>query len=543
MAQVSVKTLPYRIPANVKDASVTYTVPSARLPAAEPEVLDDETGMPLIKPYQHGVETPVDLGFEKAGQWRPLPDGGRFWHLRITSKGARSLNLIYDDFWMPEGAHLFLSNDDRSVVLGAFTHQNNKPHGGFATDLVPGEVTILEYYEPPGVAARARLHISTVVQGRPGVEAKALMESDRSYDPIALPCSINTRCPEGRPWAYETPAVVRIVQGAGSCTGVLLNNTQRDRTPYILTMNHCGRPAVGDTLDWVFQFNYKSAQCTDPSQTPTPQSVSGAVVRAVQAGAADFTLLELLEPIPKSYQVAYAGWSIKDKVSKSDQVSSLGAVIGHPSGDIMKVTLEDDPIRKYSWLPKYWMLTFDHGTIEIGSSGSPLFNDRRQVIGLVRAAYQIDLYACSGPGGDDNRAQIIFPKFSYIWDLGLGAFLDPRGKATSLGPLRGRTVYATFADNPGSGDDGARAYQLTSAYPNPFNPETTFSLSVVQTQRVEVSIYNVLGQRVALLHQGLLEAGRTTVVRFNGEQLPSGLYVVRVQGEHFAASQTVTLMK
>ena len=344
---------------------------------------------------------------------------------------------------------------------------------------------------------------------------------------------------------------MKIVQGGNSCTGVLLNNTRQDRTPYVLTVNHCGWPAVGDTLDWVFQFHYRSAGCTDPSLTPTPQSVSGAVVRAAQGDAADFALLELLEPIPKTYRVEYAGWSIGDEVSKYGYVSSHGIVIGHPRGDIMKITFEDQPIIHLPVLPFYWIATFDRGSIESGSSGSPLFNDQRQVIGLVRAAYQLDAEACSGPGGDDNRAHIAFPRLSFMWDLGVGAFLDPGGKTTSLGPLGGRlrrgtsrrTVAATPADNPGEErrDDGA--YQLTATYPNPFNPETTFSLSVVRTQHVEVAVYNLLGQRVASLHEGVLEAGRTKELRFNADQLPSGLYVVRVQGEDFAASQTVTLMK
>ena len=200
VAQVSERTLPYVRP-EANTPLVTYTVPPVSLPSPSPEVLDGETGMPLVRPYQHGVETPLDLGFENAGQWRRLPDGGRLWRLRITSEGARSLNLIYDDFWMPEGARLFLYNEDRSVVFGAFTARNNKAHGGFATDLVPGAVTILEYYEPAGVDAPGRLHIATVVQGRPDPvvarKAASVLE-DEPYAPIALPCSINTRCREGR---------------------------------------------------------------------------------------------------------------------------------------------------------------------------------------------------------------------------------------------------------------------------------------------------------------------------------------------------------
>jgi len=82
-----------------------------------------------------------------------------------------------------------------------------------------------------------------------------------------------------------------------------------------------------------------------------------------------------------------------------------------------------------------------------------------------------------------------------------------------------------------------------AAYPNPFNPETTLRLAVPETQRVRVAVYDLLGRRVALLYAGRLPGGETQTFRFDGEGFPSGLYVIRVDGEHFHTARTVTLVK
>jgi len=89
----------------------------------------------------------------------------------------------------------------------------------------------------------------------------------------------------------------------------------------------------------------------------------------------------------------------------------------------------------------------------------------------------------------------------------------------------------------------ADRYYLSSAYPNPFNPRTQFSVAVQKTQAVEVSIHDMLGRRVALLHRGLLEAGTTHPFAFDAGTLPSGLYLVRIKGTSFSETQTITLLK
>jgi len=84
---------------------------------------------------------------------------------------------------------------------------------------------------------------------------------------------------------------------------------------------------------------------------------------------------------------------------------------------------------------------------------------------------------------------------------------------------------------------------LTSAYPNPFNPQARFSLSVAQTQNVNVSVYDALGRRVLNLFDGVLEAGSAHPFALDGRGLATGLLLIRATGETFAASQSVTLVR
>jgi parallel beta-helix repeat protein len=76
------------------------------------------------------------------------------------------------------------------------------------------------------------------------------------------------------------------------------------------------------------------------------------------------------------------------------------------------------------------------------------------------------------------------------------------------------------------------AYELKRAYPNPFNPTTTISLSLPESTDLSVLVYNVTGQQVAVLANGPFTAGNYTLT-FDASGLASGLYFVRatVPGE------------
>jgi len=86
-------------------------------------------------------------------------------------------------------------------------------------------------------------------------------------------------------------------------------------------------------------------------------------------------------------------------------------------------------------------------------------------------------------------------------------------------------------------------HQLSNAYPNPFNPTSQFTVAVSTTQQVKAELFNTLGQRVAILFDGRVEANQTQYVTIDGAGLASGMYVVRVSGKRFRDNLNVTLMK
>lgn len=82
-----------------------------------------------------------------------------------------------------------------------------------------------------------------------------------------------------------------------------------------------------------------------------------------------------------------------------------------------------------------------------------------------------------------------------------------------------------------------------AAYPNPFAETATLEVTVRQTQRVRVAVYDLLGRRVATLHNGTLHADRTKTLSWNGRGQASAMYIVRVQGETFHATERLSLLR
>ncbi len=89
----------------------------------------------------------------------------------------------------------------------------------------------------------------------------------------------------------------------------------------------------------------------------------------------------------------------------------------------------------------------------------------------------------------------------------------------------------------------AESYALSAAYPNPFNPETSFTLAVGQQQEVTIEVFDVLGRKVAVLYRGGMQANASRVFAWEAGDHPSGLYFIRVVGEQFVQTRQVTLLK
>lgn len=87
------------------------------------------------------------------------------------------------------------------------------------------------------------------------------------------------------------------------------------------------------------------------------------------------------------------------------------------------------------------------------------------------------------------------------------------------------------------------SYVLSSAYPNPFNPAAVFSLSINTAQQVQIGLYDMLGRQMDSIFEGTLEADEVHQFTIRGDNLPSGMYFYRVEGEHFNDMKSIVLMK
>jgi len=94
--------------------------------------------------------------------------------------------------------------------------------------------------------------------------------------------------------------------------------------------------------------------------------------------------------------------------------------------------------------------------------------------------------------------------------------------------VTGATVPATFG--------------LSQNYPNPFNPSTNFSYDLPEAADVNLTVYNILGQRVRTLVDQKMEAGTHTVA-WDASQYASGVYFYRITAGSFTATKKMLLLK
>jgi hypothetical protein len=83
---------------------------------------------------------------------------------------------------------------------------------------------------------------------------------------------------------------------------------------------------------------------------------------------------------------------------------------------------------------------------------------------------------------------------------------------------------------------------IHGAYPNPFNPETVISFTVPNTERVKVTVHNLLGQEVALLTDQILTAGEHRL-SWNASDVASGIYLVRLISAETQLTQKVCYLR
>lgn len=377
-------------------------VPRIYLPKQNNKILisEAEKNDAKDKPWQFGKNIFVDINIKKYALIDILPEGKLF-RLMIISENALSLNLKFSKYKIPDKANLYIYNLVRNDIIGGFTSANMQKSGTFATTLIKGDKIILEYFEPEKTEFPGDLIVGRITHGFRGVGDMS-KGFGNSGD-----CNMNVACDDALPWNNEIRSVCMLVSGgSGFCSASLINNTNEDGTPYILTANHC----YEEPSDLVFMFNWQSSTCENPTSSPLHNDLSGAVLRA-RDYESDFCLFEMNDVPPYTYNVYYAGWD------NSGNISDNSVCIHHPSADIKKISFDDDACVSDYYLGNssddmsHWKVIWNRNTTtEGGSSGSPLFSGNHKIIGQLHGGYA----SCSNLDQADW-----FGKFSYSWDTGI----------------------------------------------------------------------------------------------------------------------------
>mgnify|MGYP002344147801 CR=1 FL=1 len=482
---------------------------------------EDEWNDKYGLPYRFSVSTPVEINFCKEGNWTSLPGGGKMCRLAIKSPDAEALIVYYKNFRIPAGGELYVSNASRKQKIGAFTSFNNRDGGGFANEMIEGEVAVLEYFQPYGIKEQPEIVISEIGHV---YRASGFMKQTRGFGGSDT-CEVNINCPEGDNWQQQKRAVARIIVKQGSqqvwCTGTLMNNAHQDGTPWFITADHCGASSSpADYNQWIFYFRYEGPECQDPLSDTAFKNYTmvGATKKAAAGGAgylSDFKLLLLNESVPENYNPFFAGWNI------SNEPDSLGVTIHHPQGDVKKISTYVTPLVSTNWsgTPNtHWRVVWAHtetnwGVTEGGSSGSPLFNQFGQWIGQLTGGDA----SCNNLTGPDY-----YGKSWYSWNQSgtadstrLQPWLDPDNSGITL--LNGTS-------NVGIGDESRHDFEIV-AFPNPTEGPFFVDLTGFKPNTCTVKIFSVLGDLVSYV---IVNQPDARIVAFDLSSQKPGVYFIHI---------------
>jgi FOG: PKD repeat len=334
---------------------------------------------------RYGLVQQLSVDVKNQGVPTKIANKGTIWQYKIKSENAYSLGIRFSEFHIPEGAKVFIYNESRDKIIGAFTSINNKPEKYLSVAEFKGLNAIIEYFEPKAANFSGTLKIGAVTQAYKNVY-------------LLFPGRVGINCPQGADWQDEKHAVVSMTFQYGSygyyCTGFLVNNIKQDGTPYIITGYHCiNHTEQASTL--VAYFNYEEVVCNSGVSDPYLQTLSGASIKALSLYS-DLSLLLLDQLPPDSYMPYYAGWDAREDKQKG------GVCIHHPDAAPKCIAIATDSLSTYPYSAKWtdgsisppytlWVVKFDtlpgqanRYATEAGSSGAPLFDENKRVIGQLK---------------------------------------------------------------------------------------------------------------------------------------------------------------
>ncbi len=121
------------------------------------------------------------------------------------------------------------------------------------------------------------------------------------------------------------------------------------------------------------------------------------------------------------------------------------------------------------------------------------------------------------------------------------AFFEFNQGVPSAVTVDGSVEVEVGVNDPNQGNT-PKNFALNQNYPNPFNPETNLSFDLPYETALNLSVYNVLGEVVAVIYDGTLSAGSYSML-WNADHLPSGLYFFRLTASDFTDTKKMLLLE
>ncbi len=539
-AQESPKELPY----SFTHRDISYKIDEITLPSIDNEALlnEDAQNTDKFKLLRVGVGHDVQYSLSNCGRTDILNDGSKLWRVKFESKDAIMMNLIFDKFNIPEEGKMFIYTPDHEQVYGPYTNADLQEVGKLSTDDIIGEELIAEYYEPADASFNGEFRIVCVTHVYKDF-LHVLPEDRGPHGSAEGNCHIDVVCPIAADWRAPINSVVCIsitayVPSEGGwgmyiCSGAMINNVRMDKTPYVLSANHC---VAATDQTHKFYFNYQTALCGGTTGTSNYAASGGVIVARSNENSdnynssSDFLLLKITGNIGVLYRdsIVFAGWD-------RSGAASIGAGIHHPGGDWKKISFPKSVTTvtsgnlKNKYFEVRWQSNPNRGVTEEGSSGSPLFNNHSLIIGTLTAGSS----SCSYTSGSD-----LYGRLAYHWNNNgataanrkLQPWLDPDNTGTTV--LKGMRYDGSVITGI---EDHKDAYETFSVAPNPVSSDYVTINGNFLTENAVCNIYNTMGQLVMTRD---IETSASFQMNVTG--LTNGVYFVEIQGsEHNYKSKII----
>ncbi|MBQ9254127.1 MAG: hypothetical protein IJ180_05055, partial [Bacteroidales bacterium] len=400
----------------------------------------------------------LNYTLENSGQWETLKDGSKVWRLAIViPKDIELLNIYFDTFLMAKDSKFYIWSYSNKELIDNISYEKKQKqreqrlavekkldtkldstwetkHGTVINKKL--DTLIFEYNIPYRVLDIGKISLHGLNEQRP---KNIGLNTTNNND-----CHVNVNCIEGYDWHKEKNAVVKIiVNDVSSFTGALVNNTDNDYIPYVLTTKHAidelsklSEPISITSLK--FQWNYDSDTCGEDVFLHTSVITGGGAILIASTETennSDFVLL-LLNEDPKDVagiDLYYLGWD------SNESIGNTGVGIHHPKGKTKKIATVKQNSIVSDLNHNYWRVQWEetvngYDITENFSSGSPLLNENHRVIGQLRGGTLIVKNICDSA----VYKKSYYGKFSVSWDNDtsiskqLKYWLDPNNTNVSV---------------------------------------------------------------------------------------------------------------